>query len=200
MCASLQHRSLARQHWLFAFWLLWIHTTTPSPKDWRPSLWDLWFWSLDCLWDLILAMLSILPETSDHVFSQPWLGGAVKFSRKCTDFEAFSLFLLCNTLIVHTIYWHCKVKNFFLFVTPQGEEGLVPGASFCPIPWHYHRCDDLPADGWLPHGGRSTWPEEGRRGECPTHQYHLQRQTQRHFQRDALSALESYTLLHMHIL
>ncbi|KAF3850967.1 hypothetical protein F7725_012739 [Dissostichus mawsoni] len=25
---------------------LWIHTTTPSPRGWRPSLWDLWF----CHW------------------------------------------------------------------------------------------------------------------------------------------------------
>lgn len=85
----LHHRLLAHQRWSFASWLLSIHTTTPFPKGWRPSLWDLWFWSLDYLWVLTLAMLSILPETSDHVFSPLWLDGAVGFLRTCTYFMHF---------------------------------------------------------------------------------------------------------------
>lgn len=86
---SATHRLLAQQHWLFASWLLSIHTTILSPKGWRLSLWDLWFWSLDCLWVLTLVMLSILPETLDHVFSLLWPDGALRFSRMCTDFMHF---------------------------------------------------------------------------------------------------------------
>ena len=113
LLTSLQHRLLAQQHSLFVFWLLWIHTTTPSPKVWRPSLWDLWFWSLDCLWASTLAMLSTLPETSGHVFSRLWLAGAAQFSRKCAD-------IIFKSLREHKIKTSDVTLNSFFLVTPQG--------------------------------------------------------------------------------
>lgn len=68
-------RLLARRHWSFVSWPSSIPTIIPSHKDWRPSLWALWFWSSACRWVSTRATQSIPPETSDLVFLPHWPAG-----------------------------------------------------------------------------------------------------------------------------